>query len=99
MNVALCTKGLDTQKDVHVATFIHFWFGAQGTECRDNAGGADDATPPLYGQSSRHPADVRNHDSVTSSWSGPLQSHIVVVVLGVRSGVSVANGVSGAEVR
>jgi cytochrome d ubiquinol oxidase subunit II len=44
-------------------------------------------------------ADVRNHDSVTLSWSGPLQSHIVVVVLGVRSGMSVTGGVSGAEVR
>jgi cytochrome d ubiquinol oxidase subunit II len=44
-------------------------------------------------------ADVRNHDSVTLSWSGPLQSHIVVVVLGVRSGMSMTGGVSGAEVR
>jgi cytochrome bd ubiquinol oxidase subunit II len=41
-------------------------------------------------------ADVRNHGNVTSPWSGPLQSHIAVVVLGVRNGVSVADGVSGA---
>ena len=47
------------------------------------------------GQSSRHPANVPNHGSVTSPWSGPQQSHIAVVVLGVRSGVSVADGVSG----
>ena len=33
------------QKNVHVATFIRFWFEAQRAECRDSAGGADDAAP------------------------------------------------------
>jgi hypothetical protein len=29
----------------------------------------------------------RNHDDVTSSWSGPLQSHIVVVALTAGRGL------------
>src|SRR5690348_10623204 len=82
------------QKGVQSATFIRFWLGAQGTEQRDDAGGAVSLRiHPGFPLSVAHGTTTMSHRRgpdhyrVKSSW----------LSLAPRSGVSEDGGTSEAE--